>query len=243
MRAVPFLTVLALVVSVALPLAAQDAKLNVALVTGGHKYDEPAFEAMWKGLPGVTFARLHHEGTAEWLDDISNWNYDVIVLYNMSRQITEQQRANFVALLEKGVGLVVLHHAMVAYQEWPEYQEIAGCKYFQKEEEYAGKTWPKSTFQHDVQQKITVVDPTHPITQGLEDFEILDETYGGMWFAEDNHLLLRTDAASSNGPIAYTRSYAGARICTIELGHDAKAYANPSFQRLLTQAMRWTAKK
>jgi type 1 glutamine amidotransferase len=63
-----------------------------------------------------------------------------------------------------------------------------------------------------------------------------------MWFAEDNHDLLKTDADSSDGPVAYVRDYAAARVCTIQLGHDAHAFNNAGFQKLLSQAIQWTAK-
>lgn len=227
--------------AVTVSAAASAADINVALITGGHKFDEPAFEAMFEALPDIKYTRMHHVEDAAWLDDIETWSYDVIVLYNMSQEITERQRKNFITLLERGVGLFVLHHAMVAYQTWPEFEQIAGCKYVSKTLHAGGAPWPKSTFKHDVEQHITVVDKAHPITKGFADFDILDETYGGVWFDEKNHVLLRSDAETSDGPVAYTRAYAAARVCLVQLGHDAKAYNDPDFQRLLAQAIHWVA--
>ena len=224
------------------PLAVGGPKTKVALITGGHKFDEPAFTKMFDALPNIAYERLHLEKDAPFLDDISNFPYDVVVLYNMHPTITEAQQRNFLQLLEAGKGLVVLHHAMVAYRTWPEFAKIAGCKYFQKPEEFGGKQWEKSYYKHDVEMTIKVAKE-HPITAGLKDFEITDESYGGCWFAKDNKVLLTTDEPTSDGVIAYTRRYANARVATIQLGHDAQAYNNGNFQKLLAQAIHWTAEE
>jgi len=46
-------------------------------------------------------------------------SYDVVALYDIRRTITEKQKIAFLSLFEKGIGLVVLHHAIVSYQHWP----------------------------------------------------------------------------------------------------------------------------
>ena len=56
-------------------------------------------------------------------------------------------------------------------------------------------------------------------------------------------MLLTTDHATSDEAIAWTRTYKNARIATIQLGHDGKAYSNPSYERLLNRAIIWTAQQ
>jgi uncharacterized protein len=55
--------------------------------------------------------------------------------------------------------------------------------------------------------------------------------------------LLTTDEPESNKVIAWAKTYKGARVVYIQSGHDHFAYENPSFQRILKQAIRWTAKE
>jgi type 1 glutamine amidotransferase len=40
--------------------------------------------------------------------------------------------------------------------------------------------------------------------------------------------------------VAWTRTFGKARVFSIMLGHDAKAYANPSLGQLLMRGMCWS---
>ena len=53
----------------------------------------------------------------------------MVALYDMVQPITESERKNFVELSENGRGLVVLHHALVSYREWPLFEEIIGGRF------------------------------------------------------------------------------------------------------------------
>jgi uncharacterized protein len=75
---------------------------------------------------------------------------------------------------------VFFHHSPAAWNHtWPEYSEMIGmaCDWG-NEVTFKGKTYPNSGAQGGVKQHITVVNKTHPITQGIGDgFDIVDETY------------------------------------------------------------------
>jgi len=55
--------------------------------------------------------------------------------------------------------------------------------------------------------------------------------------------LLTTDEPTSTKTIGWAHTYGKSRVAYLELGHDHLAYENPSYQRLLAQAIRWTAQK
>ncbi len=78
---------------------------------------------------------------------------------------------------------------------------------------------------------ISVRDSKHPITRGMKDFHIHDETYTGRWWAENNHILLTTDHPDNDEPVAWTCQY----------GHDKQAYACPEYRDLIVRGIRWTA--
>ena len=107
-----------------------DEKLNVLVVTGGHGYEQEPFEAMFNSFGGLNCTFVALQDHSEIFEDISDWQYDVLVLYNMSQKISEKRQQNFLKLLDDGVGLVVLHHAIAAFSDWREYRKIIGAKYW-----------------------------------------------------------------------------------------------------------------
>ncbi|MBN1508614.1 MAG: ThuA domain-containing protein [Sedimentisphaerales bacterium] len=217
-------------------------KLDVVVVTGGHDFDHDPFFAMLRQCPRFNVTEAVQKDDSELFEDISAWNYDVIVLYNMTQSISPKRQANFITLLkDKGVGLVAMHHAMGAYQEWEQYRRITGTKYPLKPQEIDGVHFETGTYQHDVDLSVKVADSGHAITRGMKDFEIHDEVYNGCWFAKDNHVLLTVDHPLNNKLVAWTRTFGKARVFTIQLGHDAKAYANPNLGRLISRGICWSA--
>jgi len=223
------------------PLPLKPKKIRAVVVTGGHKFDHDPFFAVFKEYDDIEYVEFQLKDRSEIFEDISNWNYDVIVLYNMTQTISPQQKENFIKLLKRGVGLVPMHHSMCSFQDWPEYANIIGTKYYTKPTEEAGLTRARSTFKHDMDIQVKIADAKHPITRGMSDFTIHDETYKGCSFAQDNHVLLVTNHPDSDRTIAWTRKYDKAKICTIQLGHDAAAYRNSDYRRLVVRAIRWTA--
>jgi hypothetical protein len=169
--------------------------------------------------------------------------YDVLVLYDMWQPITDEAKANFIARLKEGKGLVALHHSLANYQQWDEYARIIGGRYLlaKRGENGAGK--PASSYLHDVQVPVEIADPNHPVTRGLSNFTIHDETYGNLDVRPDVHVLLKTKEPTSNPVIAWSTEYHSALVATIQLGHDRFAYEDPNFRQLLAQAIRWTAKR
>lgn len=217
-------------------------KVRVVVVTGGHEFDHDPYFAMLRQCPRLDVTEAAQKDHSELFEDISNWNYDVIVLYNMTQNISPKRQANFVTLLkDKGVGLVVMHHAMGAFQDWEQYRQIAGTKYPLKPQDIDGVHYETGTYQHDVDLPVKVADSKHAITRGMKDFEIHDEAYKGCWFAKDNRVLLTVDHPLNNKPVAWTRTFGKARVFTIQFGHDAKAYANPNLGQLVIRGIHWTA--
>lgn len=218
-------------------------KIKVAVVTGGHDFEEKPFFSLFEGCDDIEYTKFQLKDDSELFEDISSWDYDVIVLFNMTQKITPKRQENFIKLLNQGVGLVTLHHAMGSFQEWPQYKKIIGTKYYLKETTEEGVTHPAATYKHDVELKVNIADTKHPITRGLSDFTVHDETYKNCGFEKDNRVLLTTDEATSDKTIGWTRRYGKANVCTIQLGHGPQGYADPTYRRLIARAIRWSAGK
>ncbi len=224
------------------PAAKPKAKpIKVVILVGGHGYDKKTFPKawgghddikceVWKGKPYTVF------------DDISKFKYDVIIMFNMSGGMTDKQKANFLELLKKGTGLIVWHHALANCQDWPEFEKIAGCKFWLKAGEKDGKKIGKSAAGHGPgMMKMHIADPKHAITKGMKDFEIKDEWYGKQTFVKGINVLVTTDEPKSDKNIAWTHKYSGARVFGFQSGHDVKAWANPGHRQLLAGGIRWVA--
>jgi type 1 glutamine amidotransferase len=230
-----------------LNLGAKSRKLNVVLVTGGHNFEAEPFFAMFNSFENITYIESKQKEQTDIFEDISNWNYDVIVLYNMNHNITDKQKRNFVKLLEEGVGVVALHHCIGAFRYWPEYKKIIGGKYYlkdstEKERTEDGRVYPISSYKDGVDTEVEIANKNHPVTKGLKDFTINDETYKDCVYEDNNKVLATNDHPSGDKPIVWTRKYADAKICYIRLGHDKNAYAHPAYRKLVSNAIKWAAK-
>ena len=223
--------------------AASAKKLNVAVVTGGHPFNEPEFFKLFQGYDDIAYKSLPQKTGGELFEDVTDWPYDVIVLYNFNQTITPKQQENFLKLLDKGVGLVILHHANAAYNNWPLFWKIAGVEYHFKPWEEGGVKMAQSGYKGNVKFKIHVADPNHPVTRELKDYDFLDETYCRTSVDPDVHALLTTDEPSSDKTIGWVKTFAKSRVCYVQSGHDEKAYQNPNYRTLVVRGIRWTAGK
>ena len=215
--------------------------IKAVVVTGGHNFEHDLFFSLFEGYDDIVYVEAQQKDHSEIFEDINGWDYDVIVLYNMAQKISPQRQKNFIKLLQQGVGLVALHHSMCSFQQWPEYSKIIGGKYYLKPSEGYVVEHQASTYKHDMDINVHIADTSHPITRGMSDFQIHDETYKGCGFEKDNQVLLTTDHSDSDKSIGWARRYGKARVCGIQLGHDAAAYKDPNYRRLIVRAIRWCA--
>jgi type 1 glutamine amidotransferase len=197
----------------------------------------------WQSVPDVTIATFTHPQAHAQLRPDAAKNYDAIVLYDLWQNITDEAKTDFVNFLKAGKGLLVLHHAIANYQNWPEYWKMAGGRYYLNKTKVDGVEKPRSTWKHDVQVALHVADPAHPVTRGLKDFTIHDETYGLFDMNPDSHALLTSDTAGSGKNLGWCQTYEAARVVYLQLGHDHLAWDNPNFKQLVSQALGWVAKK
>ncbi len=217
-------------------------RIRVLLITGGHDFEQQPFYALFDSMPDVVTTKTAYPAAADLFRPELAADYDVIVFYDMWAQgITPQQQAGLVQLLQRGIGVVALHHTLAAHKDWPEYARIIGGKYYTEDTVVDGRTIPRCEYQHDQDIPVTVADTEHPITRGLTPFQIHDETYKGYDVDPNSHVLLTTDHPQSSKQLAWVRTHENSRVFYMQLGHDHFAYEHPSFRQLVTRAIRWTA--
>ena len=217
--------------------------IRLLIFSGGHDFNTNEFFQVFKDNHEVTFVAATHPNAHKLLRPESAANFDVLVLYDMWQKIDAETKTNFVNFLKAGKGLVSLHHSIANYQDWPLQWEIVGGRYYLQPMKVDGVPKARSIWKHDVEVPVRVVDPNHPVTRGVKDFVIRDETYGLYDMLPGSNQLLATDEATSAKHLAWAKNWGDARVVYLQLGHDKLAYANPNFRQLLAQAIRWTAKR
>lgn len=212
-------------------------QLTVAVVTGDHPFDVVGFHQLFRSLSGVDAYIQHMD---DWAVDAAKWRqrYDVVVFYNMHRTLIgqghglceAQVKAAIEQLGETEQGIVVWHHAILSFRDDPLWDEIVGIKERGIREVHHGE-----------QLRIEVANPSHPITRGLDAFDIVDESYAMADAGAGNDILLTTDDPKSMKTIGWTRRHRKSRVFCFELGHDDVAWSNPGLRAALLGGIRWCA--
>ncbi|MRR37784.1 ThuA domain-containing protein [bacterium] len=215
---------------------------NVLVVVGGKSFETAPFYAMFGSFEGVRSDTASKPGVFSLFASTDVARYDVIVFYDSYQPITESQRNSFLSLLDRGIGCVFLHHALVSHQEWKEYEKILGGRYHHAPYVDGGKKYGASTYKHDQEFTVQVVDPSHPVTRGIADFPIHDEIYINYQVFDFVTPLLTVDHRESGRPTGWAHRSGNSRVVYLQSGHDHRAYENPGFRALLLNAIRWVAK-
>ncbi len=211
--------------------------VRVAVITGGHSYDVPNFHLLFRALPGIDAYIQHMNDFASSPQDVRN-GYDVVLFYTMFMDEPTDEGLPWhagkplTALQGLGAtsqGIVLLHHAILAYPRWPTWTDITGL--------------PDRSFEYDHEQTldVRVADPHHPVTAGVQDWRMVDETYLMASPGADSHALLTVDHPRSMKTIAWTHAYRNAPVFCFQSGHDNLTWPDPNFQRVLRQGILWAA--
>jgi type 1 glutamine amidotransferase len=215
------------------------AKRPRALALIGDRYHSPVYirdhlaPALARENIPVTFieevAALNAESLAEHqlliiLRDGMNWpgGYDQPHV----KWMTEAQQQAIWDFVHRGGGFLALHNAQGLYPPGGLYYKLFGG-------DYGGHPKPY-TFTVRVENK------DHPITAGVEDFEIFDEQHTVKYFLDREHLLLRSVARDNLASEAgWWREAGQGRFCYLAPGHTPDALGHPMMQRLIRNAANW----
>jgi type 1 glutamine amidotransferase len=208
--------------------------VRALLITGGHDH-ETSFYSLFDGYKDL--ARIPVAASPSAFQSDLRGKYDVVIMYDFTRDIDEKGKKNLRDFVEGGKGVVVLHHALLDYQTWNWwYQDAVGGSY-----RLAGEgDVPSSTVKNDQDIFVTPAGE-HPITAAIGPFHVVDETYGRMWISPHVRPLLTTDNPDSSHVVAWIGPGAGSRVVAIQLGHGPTAFVNPSYRALVHNAILWAA--
>lgn len=206
--------------------------VKTAVITGGHSFDVINFHRLFRELKGVDAYIQHMDDFFSSAESVRD-SYDVVLFYHMPQEVpTDAGRPHSALehLGETAQGILLLHHAILAYPEWPTWSEIVGIR-----------NRELRAFFHDQALHINVENANHPVTAGRSAWEMVDETYVMNDAGEDSEILLTVDHPQSMKTIAWASSYKLARVFCCALGHDKQAWDDPNFRTVLTRGIQWTA--
>ena len=209
-------------------LSAQTQK--VLIVTGGKTPDKENFYNLFSELSYDTISK---PAAFALFGSDKLKGYKAILFYDTYQSINDEEKNNFLKIFENGIGVFFLHHSIVSHQEWDEYEKIVGGKYFHQKYSDEGKVYGPSTYKHDQDFIVKISDNTHPVTKGLSDFEIHDETYLNYRVQKNVKVLLTTDYRASGEILGWTHTYNKSKVVFIMLGHDKIAFKNVNFKKLI----------
>jgi len=98
--------------------------------------------------------------------------------------------------------------------------------------------------------RVTDAGAEHPITAGVEDFDVFTEQY---WVLADGLLNVLADCVLEPGegdewahpvtmPVAWTRQWGQGRIFATSIGHTVGALKVPQVREIVERGMAWAAR-
>lgn len=253
---------------------------SLLTVARGHPYERDAFASLFTELTDYEVCHVEQPLAQQLLTPAAIDQFDAIVFYDMPgvdftageaspRLVPPSPEfiTNFTAMLEAGIGVVFMHHAIASWPAWPEFANIIGGRFHYRPAQLREQSLPDSGYRHQVSHAVSVVN-THPVTDGLPaSFEMTDELYLCPIFEEDVTPLLRSDYDfvpenfySSSAAVAGTmnsnegwthpqgsnlvgwvKKWGNSPIVYLQGGDDSTAMQNPNFTALVQNAVRWVA--
>ncbi len=216
-------------------------EVSVLVIRGGHSYDTPDFENMCLRLRGVRADLVLTEHMEKMTAAEIDQKYHALLFLNQNKhyRTSDKNRKQYMDLSELGVGMVFLQFTLSSQPEWDAYHDLVGGKWFLKN--YTKDPKRHSTYFTEMTLAIRVLDRSHPVTEGIEDFTMTDAYYGNIYMDSSVHPLLGTDHPDIASTIAWTHEYGNSKVVYIMPGFTKGAYENRSYERLLENALCFVA--
>lgn len=253
-------------------------KNNVLLVTRGHGFARDEFYAVFEDNQDIEWSGVEHPAAQLMFSPEMASHFDCYVLYDMPGIEFKRHgdgvprfheppaffKDGLLAMLEAGKPLVILHHACAAWPAWPEWAEIVGARFLYQPMTVHGVHQPDSGYRHEVRHRVRPVC-AHPITEGVAEFELMDELYLFDVFEDAVIPLFRSDFtftderfysaklalagrmnanegwrhAPGSNLVGWVKRYRNSPIVYLQFGDGPSAYRNPAFRQVLKNAIRW----
>ena len=152
--------------------------------------------------------------------------FDLLVVFYTIGELNDAQKNGMLNWIASGKGFVGIHSAADSFTKNPEYISMIGGRFV---------THPAYR-----EYQVSIVDPEHPITRDLVEFNVTDEMYVTNY---DPRVNVLASALWKGGtvPVAWTKSWGEGRVYWLALGHDPAACQHDMFKLLLERGALWAA--
>lgn len=158
---------------------------------------------------------------------------DVALVFFKRMKLKGDQLERFKRYVTSGRPVVGVRTASHAVQTWLDFDKLVLGGNYQNHHEVG----PVTTIE------LQPAGKSHPILNGVKLTSAAESLYKNSGHAKDIQVLLTgTIPGQPTEPIAWTRVHNGGRVFYTSLG-AAESFANPDFQRMLANALFWTANR
>lgn len=236
--------------------AEADKTIRVLMFAGNdaHKWHNwekttPAIKTVFEEDPNIQVDVSHD------IEDLSRKNlstYDVIVQnyvnWHDPTPLSDESKEAFLNFVKDGGGLILVHFANGAFHyslpeagdaDWPEYRQLVRRVW-----NHEGRgDLPKSGHDAFGPYTVRITEVVHPITEGLDDFEVMDELYFHQHGEEPIEPLIvaHSKITKRDEPLAWVYQYGEGRVFQTLLGHSEKTYKSPEASAMLRRAVLWAS--
>ncbi len=156
--------------------------------------------------------------------------YDLIVPEWTMGTIKPEQLNPLLAAIREGTGIAGLHGGMGdSFRSETEYQYMVGGQ------------WVAHPGGDGVTYTVHILDKSHPITYGIDDFQVTSEQYY-MHIDPAIKVLATTNFGDVVMPVAWTKTYGKGRVFYCSLGHTASIVKMPPVLSIMANGMVWAAR-
>lgn len=219
------------------------------MITGGinHDFEDTAL-AIGAVLNEVGVDSLIHQDLDTAFDLLADNTFDLITVFTLrwrmldddkyipdrdqwAYEIPVHARQLITAHLTSGRGLLGLHTAAICFDTWDEWASLLGAKW----------VWGSSFHPPPAEFLVSNINQSHPASQGLENFRVVDEVYHNIAPAAQATPLLATNDTDdhSNQLLAWASEPLGGRSIYSAMAHDRHSVETPGHTQFLQQAARW----
>jgi type 1 glutamine amidotransferase len=227
---------------------------HALVVRGGWEGHQPV-AATERFIPFLTdngFDVRIEESTAVYADAQAMAETDLIVQSVTMSSIERDELAGLRDAIEAGTGFTGWHGGIAdSFRASSDYLQLVGGQFATHPAVGPGETRLEGEENfRDYTVNITDLGRTHPVTAGLDDFELHTEQY---WVLVDelNDVLATTTHPAEDwqpwhrphtSPAVWTREWGRGRIVVTTPGHSLDVLDNPSVRTIIERGMLWAAR-
>lgn len=200
---------------------------RVEILVLGHESEHHNSEKLMMYLSTPLFQKginLTYTADVNDLNEETLYNYDGLMIYANHDSISPAQEAALKDYVQSGKALIPIHSASYCFRNSDWYVSAVGGQFSKH---------------GDGRFTATIVDKTHPIMNGIEEFETWDETYVHTAINPDKQVLMERVDGNNREPYTWIRNEGDGRVFYTAYGHNEETWKQPEFHELVANGILW----